>query len=103
MWYDYSGIEHAAKESFCCPRCSKKSSTSVELIDIAGTRGVFALSCSRCGATSVITTNIRGLDNKKRRHKKNITKVNTKKIGPDDVVNMKLFLEKSSGEFSLDS
>lgn len=84
-----------------CPKCQAHySEDTLDVVDLVGNRGVFAARCTRCNTSTLVTLNVRDFKQKIATREKQIAKVQLAKVSPNDVIEMKNFIQDFNGDFS---
>jgi hypothetical protein len=91
-------IVQAVRSKIVCPMCQKQfAANAVDLVELINNRGVFATHCSACNASAMLVLNIREFKQRIARREAQVEKVNQSRVSPNDVINIKDFLNSFSG------
>ncbi len=88
------------QEQLHCPKCGEAfAEHALDVVDIVGSKGIFAAQCLRCNTSILITMSVREYKQKIASREKQIRKVATTKVSPNDVIGMKSTLDDFDGDF----
>jgi hypothetical protein len=93
-------IVRNVRENLVCPRCQEHyNEKALDVVDIAGNKGVFAAQCLRCNTTSLITLSVREYKQRIAAREKQVRSLAQSKVSPNDVLDMKTLLNRFDGKF----
>lgn len=97
---DLADLAENVRQKLVCPCCQRHfPAGALDVVDVAGNRGVFAAHCPACNTSTMLTIGIREFKQKIARRHELVEKVNNAKVSPADVVDMKSFLTLFDGDF----
>jgi len=97
---DLSEIVKNVQKTLTCPKCQQGfAEHSVDVVDIIGSKGVFAATCAHCNTSTMVVMSVREFKQKIERREKQVGKVLSNRVNPSDVIDMKSFLNAFNGDF----
>jgi hypothetical protein len=89
------------QDKLVCPNCQQHfAEHAIDVVDVVGSKGVFAAQCTCCNTSVLVTMSVREFKQKIAAREKQVGKVATTKVSPSDVIEMKSVLDGFDGDFA---